>query len=200
MKNTHDMVPITYTPLLLCKPFWSSQTQPFSYSSCRNTPFSDKKILYWGFLIASKLHEKNSRVDLSLAGGHISASTTREKKGSSYPSHINTPICVLKMLYWQSTDITKSEREMMVSWQTTVWTTKFYYLLVKSTSHCLRNPPMWLVLCGTELLHVFLGICCSHTRSVSIHPPKHPMLPSLDCLQLYGYQCFWHISFKVSNV
>jgi len=40
------MVPITYTPLLLCKPFWSSKTQPFSYSSCRNTPFSDKKILY----------------------------------------------------------------------------------------------------------------------------------------------------------
>ena len=133
-----------------------------------------------GFLLAPKLSEKNSWVDLSLAGGHISASTTREKKGSSYPSRINTPVYVLNMLYWQNTDITKTGREMMVSRQTTVWTTKVYYLLVKCTSHCLRNMPMWLVLCGTEILHLFLGICCSHTRSVNIHPPKHLMLPSLD--------------------
>jgi hypothetical protein len=52
-----------------------------------------------GFSIASKLSEKNSRVDPSLAGGYISASTTCKKKGRSYPSHINTPISVLKMLY-----------------------------------------------------------------------------------------------------
>ena len=94
------------------------------------------------------------------------------------------------MLYWQNTDITKTGRDIMVSQQPMVWTTKFYYLLVKCMSHCLRNMPMWLVLCGTELLHLFLGICCSHTHSVSIHPPKHLMLPSLDCLQLYGCQHF----------
>jgi hypothetical protein len=41
----------------------------------------------------------DGNLSLSLAGGYISASTTCEKKGSSYPSHINTPICVLKMLY-----------------------------------------------------------------------------------------------------
>ena len=45
-RHTTSMVPITYTPLLLYKLFWSFKRDSFSYSSCRNTPFSDKKILY----------------------------------------------------------------------------------------------------------------------------------------------------------
>jgi hypothetical protein len=64
-----------------------------------------------GFLLVLKLSEKNSWVDLSLAGGYNSA---LQKKDSSYPSHINTSICVLKMLYWQNTDITTTGRDMMV--------------------------------------------------------------------------------------
>jgi hypothetical protein len=100
------------------------------------------------FLLASKLSEKISRADLSLAGSHIFASTTREKKGSSYPSCINTLICVLKRLYWQNPDITKTGREMMISWQTMVWTTKsnyYYWSKVRATVSGTRRCDLYLV-------------------------------------------------------
>ena len=156
------MVLITYTPLLCANLSGPPKHSHFLIPLIETLHLVIRTYCIEGFLLASKLSEKISRVDPSLAGGYISASTTRKKKGSSYPSCINASICVLKMLYWQNTDITKTGRDMMVcrigfsfGHRWTHMSKKLHYLLI--SLKCTWNKFLTAFLGLQFFFFVFLG-------------------------------------------
>ena len=66
-----------------------------------------------GFLIASKLSEKNSRAHAKLAVVNILASIAGKKSAGCYSFDRNTLLCLLKRLYWRKVDINKIEWRIM---------------------------------------------------------------------------------------
>jgi hypothetical protein len=66
-----------------------------------------------GFLIASKLSEKNSWAHAKLAVVNILASIAGKKSAGCYSFGRNTLLCLLKRLYWRKVDINKIEWRIM---------------------------------------------------------------------------------------
>jgi len=141
------MVPFTYTPPLVCKNSSSSKWWPFPYSSCGNTPFSDKNIFYWGIFISFKIEWENFSIRPQIGGSNILAPTAAKKKAGSYPSCRNTLSCLLKRLYWRKTDIIKIGREIMFSGLTAARGTKChnYWSKVRATASGTRLCDLYFV-------------------------------------------------------